>query len=33
MDYCVNFYLDASRKYNVEAPAEEWDGRVVMETK
>ena len=33
MDYCVNYYLEASRKYNAEAPAEEWDGRFVMETK
>ena len=33
MDYSVNFYLEASRKFNAEAPSEEWDGRVVMETK
>ncbi|HEX4139897.1 MAG TPA: adenylate/guanylate cyclase domain-containing protein [Candidatus Methylacidiphilales bacterium] len=32
-DYCCNFYLDASRRYNSDAPSEEWDGRVVMETK
>jgi adenylate cyclase len=33
MDYCVNYYLSNSLKFTTEAPAEEWDGRFVMETK
>jgi adenylate cyclase len=33
MDYCVNYYLEGSQKFSTEAPAEEWDGRFVMETK
>ncbi len=33
LDHCVNLYLEGSRKFNAEAPPEDWDGRFVMETK
>ena len=33
LDYCVNLYLEGCRKFNLEAPPEDWDGRYVMETK
>ncbi len=26
-DYCVNFYIERCRRFTLEAPAEEWDGR------
>ena len=32
-DHCIDFYLKASQKYLQEPPPENWDGRVVMETK
>jgi len=32
-DHCVDYYLKASRKMMTEPPPENWDGRVVMETK
>ena len=32
-DHCVDYYLKASRKLIQEAPPENWDGRLVMETK
>jgi len=32
-DHCVAYYLKASRSFRLEAPPENWDGRVVMETK
>ena len=33
LDYCVDYYLKTSRKFSVEIPTEDWDGRYVMETK
>jgi adenylate cyclase len=32
-DYCVQNYLDASRKFIKKAPPADWDGRIVMKTK
>ena len=32
-DYCVKTYLQASRDFVLKAPAPDWDGRVVMESK
>ena len=32
-DSCVRRYLNAAREYHLEPPTEDWDGRVVMETK
>jgi adenylate cyclase len=32
-DSCVRRYLNAAREYHVTPPEEDWDGRVVMETK
>ena len=32
-DSCVRRYLNAAREYHVTPPTEDWDGRVVMETK
>jgi hypothetical protein len=32
-DSCVRRYLAAAREFHVTPPTEDWDGRVVMETK
>ena len=32
-DSCVRRYLNAAREYHLTPPTEDWDGRVVMETK
>jgi len=32
-DSCVQRYLQAARDFNLTPPTEDWDGRVVMETK
>ena len=32
-DSCVRRYLDAAQHYHLTPPTEDWDGRVVMETK
>jgi adenylate cyclase len=32
-DYCVKRYLEVSREFLIHPPPEDWDGRIVMETK
>jgi adenylate cyclase len=32
-DYCVKRYLEVSREFLLNPPPEDWDGRIVMETK